>query len=175
MACSEKDSLFVSLYSIFHNFWDIIYDWNIINILGESRAFSLWNFFFSSGAWSLFFLGRVTWYQDFFFAVGASSFPTRTKRLLKVVSLYAIQKVHHTEKKDGCVDDGPHLILSDFPPDCKLKIQRVFFFLISSLLFCADKNTHLCLMSCACSWLIKNTDSLATKYCYVYSDKCKQK
>ena len=126
MACSEKDSLFVSLSSIFHNFWDIIYDWNIINILGESRAFSLWNFF-SSGAWSLFFLGRVTWYQDFFFAVGASSFPTRTKRLLKVVSLYAIQKVHHTEKKDGCVDDGPHLILSDFPPDCKLKIQRVFF------------------------------------------------
>ena len=129
MACSEKDSLFVSLSSIFHNFWDIIYDWNIINILGESRAFSLWNFFFLLAPGAFFFLGRVTWYQDFFFAVGASSFPTRTKRLLKVVSLYAIQKVHHTEKKDGCVDDGPHLILSDFPPDCKLKIQRGFFFL----------------------------------------------
>ena len=99
MACSEKDSLFVSLSSIFHNFWDIIYDWNIINILGESRAFSLWNFFFLLAPGAFFFLGRVTWYQDFFFAVGASSFPTRTKRLLKVVSLYAIQKVHHTEKK----------------------------------------------------------------------------
>lgn len=133
--------------------------------------FSLWNFFLPLAL----FRGRVTWYQDFF----------SQKMLLKVVSLYSIQKVHHGEKKmDGSYIFGL-LFLWDikFPVTASeleiaaLKIRKEMMVCVfyDSLILCVSEfekivffghflislytNVHLCLMSCACLRLVKNSDS----------------